>query len=141
MVEQGWELIGWEFFVHTLTDRHVSAEKEVREKEEAMFKDVSEAYSVLSDSGKRHRYDNGLDLEMGGMGKGNVSHCECCDVTCPSLSIDIDPSELFINLFGGMGGGGMPDFMGGMGGGGRRGRQHNGFHFSTGGPGSFAFQF
>ena len=54
---------------------------------------------------------------------------------------DIDPSELFMNLFGGMGGG-MPDFMGGMGGGGRRGRhQHNGFHFSTGAPGGFTFQF
>ena len=60
-------------FFNTHLDRHVSAEKEVREKEEAMFKDVSEAYSVLSDSRKRHRYDNGLDLEMGGMGKGNSS--------------------------------------------------------------------
>lgn len=51
----------------------MTAEKEVREKEEAKFKDVSEAYSVLSDSGKKYRYDNGLDLEMGGMGKERLT--------------------------------------------------------------------
>eukprot|EP00731_Ephydatia_muelleri_P020267 Em0012g1092a len=65
-------------------DRHVDAEPEVREKEEQIFKQVSEAYSVLSDPKKKSRYDNGYDLEeTGGM--------------------DMDPTILFSNLFGGMG--------------------------------------
>ena len=33
-------------------DRHASAEPEKREEEEKIFKEVSEAYSVLSDSRK-----------------------------------------------------------------------------------------
>jgi DnaJ family protein C protein 7 len=44
-------------------DRHVSAEPEMREKEENLFKDVSEAYSVLSDPKKKNRYDSGQDLD------------------------------------------------------------------------------
>ena len=61
------------------------------------FQDVNEAFSILSDSQKRHRYDNGLDVETGGMSGGMG---------------DIDPTVIFQQFFGGGGMGGM----GGMGG-------------------------
>ena len=39
------------------------ASPEERAKEEVIFKEVSEAYQVLSDSRRKHRYDSGQDLE------------------------------------------------------------------------------
>ncbi|XP_065886620.1 dnaJ homolog subfamily C member 7-like [Dysidea avara] len=66
-------------------DRHSSGSEEDRKEAEKNFKEVGEAYSVLSDKRKRTRYDNGQDLEeMGGMG-------------------DFDPNQIFQTFFSGSG--------------------------------------
>ena len=50
-------------------DRHSGGTEEDRKQAEMNFKEVGEAYSVLSDRSKRTRYDNGQDIEeLGGMG-------------------------------------------------------------------------
>lgn len=52
------------------SDRHSSASSEVQKEEEKKFKEVGEAFSVLSDAKKRSRYDSGQDLEDDGMNMG-----------------------------------------------------------------------
>jgi len=95
-------------------DRHTNATEEQKLDAEKKFKDVGEAYAVLTDPKKKSRYDNGQDLDdmgSGGMGAG-----------------DIDPNVLFQAFFGGGGG-----FGGGGFGGSSRGRQApGGFQFSFG---------
>lgn len=93
-------------------DRHAGKTEEEQKAAEDNFKDVGEAYEVLSDSDKKYKYDQGMSLEEieqgGPMGGGH------------------DPNEIFQMFFGGGMGGGMGG-MGGMGGGGFRGHPGGGF--------------
>jgi DnaJ-domain-containing protein 1 len=50
-------------------DRHAHSSEEERKDHEIKFKEVGEAYNILSDQKKRSRYDNGQDLEDMGMGQ------------------------------------------------------------------------
>ena len=95
-------------------DKHSSGTEEQKLNAEKMFKDINEAYSVLSDPQKKTRYDQGADIEeLDNPGAGGFHG---------------DPNDIFRMFFGGGGGG-----MGGHGG-------HQ--HFSQGGGGStFTFRF
>jgi len=123
-------------------DRNQGDEDE-RKKADKMFKDINEAYSVLSDPDKRKRFDLGAydpsdptgGASFPGFGAGGI-----------------DPSQIFQMFMGGGGGGGLfggmePGMFGGAGGGagrgGRGGRGGFGGMGGMGGMGGFpsGFQF
>jgi DnaJ family protein C protein 7 len=100
-------------------DRHSGATEQEKKDHETKFKEIGEAYTILSDEKKRRAYDSGQDMDdMGGGHQG--FH-------------DIDPNTIFQAFFGGGGmGGGMP-------GGGHQ--HYGGFGGAPGGGQSFSFQF
>lgn len=77
------------------SDRHAGATDEEKLEHERKFKEVGEAYGVLSDAKKRARYDNGHDIDdLEGHGHGH------------GYGGEIDPNQIFQAFFGGGGGGG-----------------------------------
>ncbi len=73
-------------------DKHASESPEQIEEAEVKFKELGEAYSILSDQQKRQRYDAGEDVEEINQGSGGMG--------------GMDPNDIFRMFFGGGGGGG-----------------------------------
>lgn len=100
-------------------DRHANSEDQDKKKAESMFKDVNEAYSILSDTTKRGQYDAGMVPD----GSGAMNYAHDSDDESPYGHGHSHGHGGFHGMHPGMrgggfpGGGGMRFGGGGMGGG------------------------
>jgi len=74
-------------------DKHSASSEEDRLAAEAKFKEIGEAFSILSDAKKKQMFDEGYDLEEINQG-------------CAGHGGGVDPNDMFRSFFGGRGGGG-----------------------------------
>merc|ERR1739838_698748 len=74
-------------------DRHANATDKEKHEHEVKFKEIGEAYAVLTDTKKRAMYDRGQDVNDPDGGFGHDG--------------DIDPNQIFQAFFGGGGHGGF----------------------------------
>ncbi|UYV68244.1 DNAJC7 [Cordylochernes scorpioides] len=105
-------------------DRHSDATPEAKSEQEKKFKELGEAYAILSDPKKKHRYDNSVDDD-------DNDHMGCKSPACDGSQHDVtddlcdaaayDPNHIFQAFFNATGG---PEFVF------DGGRSHGqGFHF------------
>ena len=86
-------------------DKHASGDQADKDNADKMFKDIGEAYSVLSDPEKKKRYDDGADIdELNNPGHGGGG-------------FHGDPNDIFNMFFSGSGGHHFGHSSGGGGGG------------------------
>lgn len=78
----------------SLTDRHVGASEEEKQEQEKKFKEVGEAYGILSEPRKRAQYDAGNDLDH------NVSNYDTHHGFSSSAH-HMDAAQIFKAFFGG----------------------------------------
>ena len=82
--------------IQHFSDRHVGASDEEKAEHEKRFKDVAEAYGILSDSRKRARFDAGQDLDNSSSSDSNSHFSHNNNFSTHNM----DAAQIFKAFFG-----------------------------------------